>query len=88
MTEETAGAVAARIAANLEALRVAANLEGLKPVAGEETLFAALRRIERKAEIMQADARAAKNPAAAGDAEEIRLLAQIAMRNAGADGNA
>lgn len=79
MTEETAGAVASRTFANLEAFEA---------VARKETLFAALRRIERKAEIMQADARAAKNPAAAGDAEEIRLLAQIALRNAGADGNA
>lgn len=78
MTEETAGAVAARTFANLEAFEAAAR---------KETLFAALRRIERKAEIMQADARAAKNSAAAGDAEEIRLLAQIALGNAGADSN-
>lgn len=81
MTEQTAGAVAARIAAELEAF---------EPAERKQALFSALRLIERKAEIMQADAVRAKlwDGVRAADAREIRLLAQVALRYAGADGNA
>lgn len=48
-------------------------------------LVAVLRRIERKADIMRLDAKARGNTANASDADEIRLLAGIALRKVGAD---
>lgn len=46
-------------------------------------LVAVLRRIERKADIMRLDAKARGNTASASDADEIRLLAGIALRTVG-----
>lgn len=43
-------------------------------------LIAALERIARKAEIMRIDAIGRRQQAVAGDAEEIRLLTEIALR--------
>lgn len=53
------------------------------PIRDDDDLIAALRRIERKADIMRIDARAQRNLSAASDAEEIRLLAGIALRRVG-----
>jgi hypothetical protein len=47
--------------------------------------LAALRRIERKADIMRLDAKAAGNRAAASDANEIMLLVGIVLRHLGAE---
>jgi hypothetical protein len=52
-------------------------------IESDDDLIAALRRIERKADIMRIDARAQSNMSAASDAEEIRLLAGIALRRVG-----
>jgi hypothetical protein len=43
-------------------------------------LIAALERIARKAEIMRIDAIGRRQQSVAGDAEEIRLLTEIALR--------
>lgn len=49
-----------------------------------DELIPALRRIKRKADVMRIDAKGRGEPSVAADAEEIRLLAGIALRAVGA----
>lgn len=62
-----------------------AEFRPISEIVRKETVIVALRRIERKAEIMRTDALrgVVEDKVRAGDAEEIRLLAQIALRNVG-----
>lgn len=49
----------------------------------DDETIAVLRRIERKAEVMKIDASARRQPSVAADANEIGILARIALRKAG-----
>lgn len=61
-------------------------MSNLAHVAADITLIAALRRIQRKAAIMELDA--PRSSAALQDAQELQLLAGIALRCIGVAENA